>query len=506
MNAFKQVISEVHPEDKESFEEMEIDKLVDYLELFFKCVVKQDGKSLNASSLQTYYCSLRRYFVEKRQLDIKTDMKFSRVSKVLARRQEESMKEGEIPGKHASKAIPKQVLVDAIAKGKFGLSNPRSLTANVIKAFTAGFGIRTRTEMYNIKNGDIKVGPLKANGLPEYIELGERITKTRRGKSGKGGQREYKPRIEGDDENPENCLLRPFLKMQAKKTPEMKASEMPLFLTCLNAENYENRDVWFTMQRMGINTVGTIVQKQIEAAGYDTKDLKISGTSVRKSMFDSLIQNDVPGVYASAHGGHSSWKSKESYVSPESASTKAINKILAKSLNGENPASFKEIYEKERNKIEAATREEPSTMGKEFSGEQIVSSSVDIQNVRRDFTSTSQLVDGKLPNQHMPATPQMPQNPYQMNPVYPQPTQFYPQVPQMQFFPQTPMWNTFYQQYPYCNQLPGQFNPYVPQFPMYQMPGFNQQMMMPMQPMTYGLWISSSSVYVECFTTILSTK
>ena len=41
-------------------------------------------------------------------------------------------------------------------------------------------------------------------------------------------------------------------------------------------------------------------------------------------------------------------------------------------------------------------------------------------------------------------------------------------------------------QYPYCNQLPGQFNPYVPQFPMYQMPGFNQQMMMPMQPMAYG--------------------
>ena len=48
------------------------------------------------------------------------------------------------------------------------------------------------------------------------------------------------------------------------------------------------------------------------------------------------------------------------------------------------------------------------------------------------------------------------------------------------------MWNTFYQQYPHCNQLPGQFNPYVPQFPMYQMPGFNQQMMMPMQPMAYG--------------------
>ena len=281
MNALKQVVSEVHPEETETFEEMSEEKLVDYLELFFKCVLKQDGKPLNASSLQTYYCSVRRYFVEKRQLDIKSDMKFSRVSKVLARRQEESMKEGEIPGKHAAKAIPPAVLQETIAKGKFGLSDPRSLTANVIKAFTAGFGIRTRSEMYNILNGDVKVGPLKSNGIPEYIELSERITKTRRGKCGKGGQRDYKPRIESDDEDPENCLVRPFLKMQSKKTSAMLAPDMPLFLTCLNGENFENREVWFSLQRMGINTVGTIVQKQIGAAGFDTKDLKISGTSVR---------------------------------------------------------------------------------------------------------------------------------------------------------------------------------------------------------------------------------
>jgi hypothetical protein len=32
---------------------------------------------------------------------------------------------------------------------------------------------------------------------------------------------------------------------------------------------------------MGINTVGTMVAEQIRAAGFDTKRLKISGTSVR---------------------------------------------------------------------------------------------------------------------------------------------------------------------------------------------------------------------------------
>ena len=34
MNALKQVVSEVHPEETETFEEMSEEKLVDYLELF----------------------------------------------------------------------------------------------------------------------------------------------------------------------------------------------------------------------------------------------------------------------------------------------------------------------------------------------------------------------------------------------------------------------------------------------------------------------------------------
>ena len=104
----------------------------------------------------------------------------------MVRRQEESMKEGQIPGKHSPKAIPREVLAEVIAQGKFGNSDPRALTASVIKAFQAGFGFRNRTEMYNIINSDVEVGPLKANGVPEYIELWERITKMRRGKWGKG--------------------------------------------------------------------------------------------------------------------------------------------------------------------------------------------------------------------------------------------------------------------------------------------------------------------------------
>ena len=184
--ALESVIKQLHPEEDRKLEDIPEDLLAIFMEEFFRCVVKQDGSTYNASTLSTYYNSLARFFVEKSQLNIKTNEKFCRVVKVLARRQEESAKDGEIPGKNAAKAIPKDVLAETIAQGKIGYDEPRALTANVIKAFQGGFGIRNRTEMYNIMNGDIEIGPMKINGVPEYIELGERITKMRRGRRGQG--------------------------------------------------------------------------------------------------------------------------------------------------------------------------------------------------------------------------------------------------------------------------------------------------------------------------------
>ena len=67
-------------------------------------------------------------------------------------------------------------------------------------------------------------------------------------------------------------------------------------------------------------------------------------------MMDSLIENEVPSVYASAHAGHSNLKSKENYVSAKDESTKATNKILANSLSGEESSSFNQLVQTERAK------------------------------------------------------------------------------------------------------------------------------------------------------------
>ena len=64
-------------------------------------------------------------------------------------------------------------------------------------------------------------------------------------------------------------------------------------------------------------------------------------------MFDSMIEHQVPSVYASAHGGHHNLNSKESYVSSKAASSKAINKILANSFSGEDSSNFQDLVGEE---------------------------------------------------------------------------------------------------------------------------------------------------------------
>ena len=81
-------------------------------------------------------------------------------------------------------------MAEVIAQGKIRYDGPKSLTANVIKLFQTGFGIRNREEMYEIRNGDVEIAPARLNGLPEYVELGERITNWR-GKRGQGEHNIY---------------------------------------------------------------------------------------------------------------------------------------------------------------------------------------------------------------------------------------------------------------------------------------------------------------------------
>ena len=56
----------------------------------------------------------------------------------------------------------------------------------VIKNLNSGFGTRSRTELYQMTNSDVLLGPRREDGVYSYLELSERVTKTRTGNRGQG--------------------------------------------------------------------------------------------------------------------------------------------------------------------------------------------------------------------------------------------------------------------------------------------------------------------------------
>ena len=99
----------------------------------------------------------------------------------LAARSLQSVASGQRPGKNAAMAISGEHLQKALSEGTMGRSNPRALITTAHYVLVTGFGLRSVTESYNVLNGDLIHGPeVGSSGLPDWIQLSERVTKTRR--------------------------------------------------------------------------------------------------------------------------------------------------------------------------------------------------------------------------------------------------------------------------------------------------------------------------------------
>ena len=186
LRQFYAVVHQKYPEEKRLIADLPEDLLAQYLEDFFRLVMKENGGCYNASTLGTYHSAIARLILRERKINIKINEKFSLVTKTLARRQRECAEEGEIPGKHASKAVPLEVMAEAIKLGVIGWEAPKPLVTLVIKNLSSGFGTRSRTEPYQMTNSDVVLGPVREDGVYAYLELSERVTKTRTGNRGQG--------------------------------------------------------------------------------------------------------------------------------------------------------------------------------------------------------------------------------------------------------------------------------------------------------------------------------
>ena len=73
------------------------------------------------------------------------------------------------------------------------------------------------------------------------------------------------------------------MKYVSKKPDKMKGPDKHFFLGCKNLSKslYETEKVWYIEQNMGVGTIAKLLTDQMEKHGIDTKELKLTGTSVR---------------------------------------------------------------------------------------------------------------------------------------------------------------------------------------------------------------------------------
>ena len=200
-------------------DETPVDELPNNICKFFMVVVKMDGSKFNASSLNTFFRMLIRYLKmrDENPVDISTDIRFKKCSEVVKARSLESAKAGKRPGINSAQSLTTQQLKQLMESDGMSRDNPRGLISLVHYILMTGFGCRARDECRAITNGDVVFGPESSiEGLPQYLSLSERITKTRRGS--KNDKRDVEGRVYLDQDFPKLCPVRTLLYYQSKKT------------------------------------------------------------------------------------------------------------------------------------------------------------------------------------------------------------------------------------------------------------------------------------------------
>ena len=331
-----------------SLETTSINDLPANLNTFFRVLRKPAPNSedeagyYNASSLETYFQSLARTLKDNRQVDIKNDVRFHQSRETLKVKKQESAAHAEVAGKNAKKAIPSKCLAMAYSKGKLGISNPQALSATVVLGAQGGWGCRLKEETYNIQNGDLEYGTMDDDGLPEFIQLAERLTKVMRGQRREA--RELDKRIYADKERPETCPVRAVMEMQRRKQDFQLAKDVPLFWTCRQLKgDPQSHKYWFTSIRMGVHKLGSLIPDQLAAAGVDVKALKISGYSGRKTTLQGGLESGIPGPYLAKVAGQKAYSSTGSYIRHEDASAKAMSMCISRRAGGDDETDFEQV-------------------------------------------------------------------------------------------------------------------------------------------------------------------
>ena len=231
-------------------------------------------------------------------------------------------------------------------------------------------------ECRQITNGDLIHGSESdISGLPQYISLSERITKSRRG--GANDKRDVTGRIYLDNDFPELCPVRNILFYQGKKTHKQLSPDYAFLLTVKSSAQKDpaRQPHWYSDHPMGVNYIGTLFRSAIERSGIDIGGKKVSATSARKNLVQTGAEGSVPSPFLSKLLGQKNIDSKLEYLRNTEDTHKAASLVISRGVQGNSDQDFSEVY----NEIRGDSSDKSSTDMKEKSSSEIESTDLNPQ-------------------------------------------------------------------------------------------------------------------------------
>ena len=191
------------------------------------------------------------------------------------------------------------------------------------------FGLRGCKEHRDICWGDIK---LKQTVDGEgFLGFNERQTKTRTGSDCRD-VRAMPPKMFATAGSERDPVV--VYKLYVQKRPEkITEDDSPFYLAVnnLKAESLQTKE-WFKANPVGINKLNCLMKTMAQKAGINNDRLR--NHSGRKTMIQTLSENDIPPTHIVQLSGHKNLKSIENYSKVSTKQQMQMSKVLSGAISG----------------------------------------------------------------------------------------------------------------------------------------------------------------------------
>ena len=152
--------------------------------------------------------------------------------------------------------------------------------------------------------------------------------------------------------NNEKCPVKAY-KVYAEKRPvEMKTDDAPFYLAVKNVKSGSGKP-WFKKGPVGVNKLNTLMKTMAQKAGLGPNFKDHSG---RKTMIQTLVNNDVPPTDIMQRSGHKNVQSITSYSTvSQKQQLKMSHTLTGLSSAERTPQSGSSIPEKRKHEFDKLT-------------------------------------------------------------------------------------------------------------------------------------------------------